>query len=126
MGRVNDIVGTVGGVILVLELLVLLVLLIGINAGLVFGLRWVHGKTGFVHEKRQLAQTWLVRYVDRGSTALATPVIVSTSLWRGLKVGLHRATHWPTNSLNVPAALPARPRPAGEHPLPAAESPRVA
>lgn len=105
MGKINDWVGAIGGTIVVLELLILLVVLVGINFGLVLGLRWVRGKMSFVREKRLTGQSLVTKYVDRGASVVATPVIVSTSVWRGVKAGLYRATHWPVNA-QTPVVLP--------------------
>lgn len=110
MGQVNAWVGTIGGVIIVFELIVLLLILVAINGALVFGLRWVLRKRGIVHEKVTWARALVVRYVDRGANLAAAPVIVTTSVWRGLKVSLYRATHWPAGR----AASSATPPPAAQ------------
>lgn len=102
LANINDVVGAIGGTILCLELIVLLLILVGINAGLFLGLRWVLGRTGWAHEKIAWALGLVTRYVEKGAGLAAAPVIVGTSAWRGLKAGLHRATHWPAG-----AALPA-------------------
>ncbi len=115
MGNVNDWAGTIGGTILGLELIVLLLILVAINAGLALGLLWILRKMGWVHDKIVLAQALQAKFLDRGTRAAAMPVIASTSLWRGLKAGLHRATHWPPRGKTRPTpALPAaRPESAG-------------
>ncbi|HWE62314.1 MAG TPA: hypothetical protein VHB98_11440 [Chloroflexota bacterium] len=95
MGQINDWLGTIGGAILALELIVLLLILVGINAALALGLRWALRKSTFVHEKITWARALAVRYVDKGANLVAAPVIITTSAWRGLKAGLYRATHWP-------------------------------
>lgn len=94
MGTVNDVAGTIGGVIMVFELIVLLVLLIGVNAVLLIGLRWVRRKRSWISTKRATGQSLVDRYVDRAANAAAAPVIIVGSVWSGLKAGLHRATHW--------------------------------
>lgn len=94
MGKINDIVGAIGGTIMVLELIILIVVFIAIDVALLIGLRWVRGKETWVREKRQFGQSLVTRYVDRGAGIAAAPVIVCTSAWRGFKAGLHRATHW--------------------------------
>jgi hypothetical protein len=115
MGNVNDVVGTIGGVILAIELILLVLVLLAITAGLAIGLAWVRGQMGLVHEKIELVRSLQAKYVDRGTRAIATPVIVSTSTWRGLKAGVYRATHWsrvveapPSSAL--PVAPPDQPR----------------
>lgn len=95
MGTVNDIAGVIGGTILCLELIVLLLLLVAINGGLAFGLWWVARKMGFVREKRIWAMGLVQKWSDRAMRLAAEPVIRGTSVWRGLKAGLYRATHWP-------------------------------
>jgi hypothetical protein len=56
-----------------------------------------------VHEKVALGRALTERYVDRGANLVAAPVIVTTSAWRGLKVGLYRATHWSQERPLAPA-----------------------
>lgn len=112
MGNVNDWAGTIGGTILGLELIVLLLVLVAINAGLAFGLLWVLRKMGWVHDKIVFAQGLQAKLLDRGTRAAAMPVILSTSAWRGLKVGLYRATYWP------PRGKTRRPTPALPAPSP--------
>ncbi len=106
MGKVNDWVGTIGGTILGIELIVLLLLAVALNAVLAFVLWWVLRKTGWVHEKI----TWLLgieeKAVNRVAGVAAAPVIRTTSAWRGLKAGLHRATHWPHRRAEQPALPP--------------------
>ena len=94
MGTVNNVVGTIGGVIMVFELIALLLLLIGVNVVLLIALRWVRRKRTWVSEKRTVGQSLIHRYVDRAADIAAAPVIWSSSAWSGLKAGLHRATHW--------------------------------
>lgn len=118
MGTVNDWLGAIGGAILGIELIVLLVILVGINAGLAFGLRWVLRKTGMVHQKNQQIRVLVEKYVNRGAAVVASPVIVTTSVWRGLKAGLYRATHWPRT-----ATPPALPRQAGSVTTPGPATP---
>jgi hypothetical protein len=108
MGNVNDVVGIIGGVILAIELILLVLVLLVITAGIALGLAWVRGKMGLVHEKIELVRSLQAKYVDRGTRAIAMPVIVSTSVWRGLKAGVYRATHWPRMvQAPPPSALPA-------------------
>ena len=110
IGDVNNIAGVIGGAILCLELIGLLLVLVAINGGLAFGLRWVLGKMGFVHEKTNWALGLVDRYVNKGMNIIAAPVIVGTGAWRGLKAGLHRLTHWPASARPV---LPASSGAAG-------------
>ncbi len=105
MGSVNDWAGAVGGTILCLELIVLLLILVAINAGMAFGLWWVAKKMGWVHEKRIWVQGLIQKWSDRAMGVAAEPVIRGTSTWRGLKAGLYRATHWPQQ--RPTAAFPA-------------------
>ena len=111
MGNVNDWAGTIGGTLLGLELIVLLLILVAINAGLAFGLFWVLRKTDWVHTKIGIGQGLVGKVVDRGTRVAVMPVIVSTSVWRGLKAGLYRATHWPAVSRpsSMPQPLPSVP-----------------
>lgn len=110
MGDLNDFVGAVGGTIICLELIVLLVLLVAINAGLAFGLWWLLKHTKLVHEKIAWATGKYEHVVDKGLNVAAAPVIRSTSAWRGLKAGLYRATHWPRAEVRASvAALEAPP-----------------
>src|SRR5579862_7775604 len=107
MGSLNDIVGVIGGTILCLELIVVILLLLGLNAGLAFGLRWILRKSEWMHSKIEWALGLVTKNVDRGMNVIAAPVILSTSAWRGLKAGLYRATHWPASATQPTAVLPA-------------------
>ena len=95
MGAVNDAAGVIGGTILCLLLIIMLLLMVAINGGLAFGLWWVAKKMGWVHEKRVWAMALAQKWSDRAMALAAEPVIRGTSLWRGFKAGLYRATHWP-------------------------------
>jgi hypothetical protein len=116
MGTVNDWAGAIGGTILGIELVVLMLIIVVLNAGLAYGLWWVLKKMGWVHEKITWATGLVQKYVDRGANIVAAPVIRTTSFWRGLKAGVYRATHWPRR---VPA-------PAAGAQLPAAREPETA
>ena len=105
MGTVNDWAGAIGGTILGLELIVLLLIGVALNAGIAFGLYWVLKKMGWVRAKRIWATDLFTRYLNKGMNVIAAPVIVTTSFWRGLKAGLHRATHW-TPTAHIPASTP--------------------
>jgi uncharacterized membrane protein YedE/YeeE len=118
MGNVNDWVGTLGGTILGLELIVLLLVLVAINAGLAFLLMLALRKMGWVHDKIVFAQGLQAKFLDRGTRIAAMPVIVSTSVWRGFKAGLHRATHWPARGKVRP--MPVIPAPNPERVAPGA------
>ena len=105
IGDINNIAGVIGGTILCLELISLLLVLVAINGGLAFGLRWVLGKMGFVHEKTTWALGLVDRYVNKGMNIIAAPVIVGTSVWRGVKAGMHRLTHWPRPAAPAPPVI---------------------
>ena len=111
----TDTVGTIGGTILCIELIGLVLVLVAINAGLIFGLRWVLGKADWTRGKIDWATGLVNKYVDKGANIAAAPVIVTSSVWSGLKAGLYRATHWPksrTLALSQTVAVtPARPLP---------------
>ena len=114
LGDLTDTVGTIGGTILCIELIGLVVVLVAINAGLVFGLRWVLGKAGWTRGKIDWATGLVNKYVDKGANIAAAPVIVTSSVWSGLRAGLYRATHWPksrTLALSQTLATQARPLP---------------
>jgi hypothetical protein len=109
MGTVNDWAGAIGGTILGIELILLVLVLVLLNAGLAFGLWWVLKKMGWVHEKVTWATGLLEKVVDRSANIVAAPVIRTTSFWRGLKAGVYRATHWPKRAA-VPAPGAQQPR----------------
>jgi len=114
LGDLTDTVGTIGGTILCIELIGLVVVLVAINAGLVFGLRWVLGKAGWTRGKIDWATGLVNKYVDKGANIAAAPVIVTSSVWSGLRAGLYRATHWPksrTLALSQTLVTQARPLP---------------
>jgi hypothetical protein len=111
MGTLNTWLGDIGGTILGLELIVLLVLLTALNGALAFGLWWVLRKMNWVHGKVSWASGLVTRTVDKGANIAAEPVIRGTSLWRGGKAALNRATHWPR--VAAPEARPAKQLPAG-------------
>jgi|GEM_PF-2270175 len=114
LGDLTDTVGTIGGTILCIELIGLVVVLVAINAGLVFGLRWVLGKADWTRGKIDWATGLVNKYVDKGANIAAAPVIVTSSVWSGLKAGLYRATHWPksrTLALSQTLVTSARPLP---------------
>lgn len=113
IGDINNVAGVIGGTILCLELLGLLLVLVAINGGLAFGLRWVLRKMGFVHEKTTWAVGLVDRYVNKGMNIVAAPVIVGTSAWRGVKAGLRRLTHRPR-----PAAIALSAQPVAEVAVP--------
>lgn len=102
MGEINDWVGAIGGTILVLELIVLLILLAGINLALALLLRWVLRKRGMVHEKIVWAQALVDRFVNKGADVAAAPVIRTTSAWRGLQAGFRRALRRPKPAPALP------------------------
>jgi hypothetical protein len=106
VGNVNDWAGTIGGTILGLELIIVLVIGVAINAGIAFGLYWVLKKMGWVHDKVAWALRLYEKYVEKAANVAAAPVIRGTSFWRGIRAGIHRATHWP-QSTQPPAMLPA-------------------
>ena len=93
----------------------LVLVLVAINAGLVFGLRWVLGKAGWTRGKIDWITGLINKYVDKGANIAATPVIVTSSVWSGLKAGLYRATHWPkSRAVSLPQTVvvtQARPLP---------------
>ena len=95
MGSVNDFVGAVGGTIVCLELIVVLILVVAINGGVAFGLWWVLKHMKSVHEKVVWATRKYESVLDKGLNVAASPVIRTTSFWRGFKAGLYRVTHWP-------------------------------
>jgi len=95
LDTINDWAGGIGGAILCLELIVLLLIMVAINAGLAFGLYWLLRKVGWAHEKIEWGRGLVHKYVDKGANIVAAPVILTSSAWSGLKVGLYRATHWP-------------------------------
>ena len=109
MGTVNTWVGAIGGAILGIELILGLIVLVAINLVLALGLRWVLRKQGLVHDKITWALSLVDRSVNKGAGVAATPVIKSTSVWRGLKAALHRATHWPKAAQPPAPQLPAQP-----------------
>lgn len=114
LGDLTDTVGTIGGTILCIELIGLVVVLVAINAGLVFGLRWVLVKADWTRGKIDWATGLVNKYVDKGANIAAAPVIVTSSVWSGLKAGLYRATHWPksrTLALSQTLVTQARPLP---------------
>jgi len=108
VGNVNAFVGALGGTILCLELLVLLLLLVAINAGMAFGLWFVLKKMGFVHRKLAWATGRVESIVDKASNIAAAPVIRTTSAWRGLRATAYRATHWPPRPAVTAAPAPAK------------------
>ncbi len=95
MGTINDFVGVVGGTIVCIELIVVLILVVAINLGIAFGLWWVLKHMKAVHEKIVWATRKYEGVLDKGLNVAASPVIRTTSFWRGFKAALHRATHWP-------------------------------
>lgn len=115
LGDLTDTVGTIGGTILCIELVGVVVVLLAINAGLIFGLRWVLGKADWTRGKIDWAAGLVNTYVDKGANIAAAPVIVTSSVWSGIKAGMYRATHWPTSrTLALPKTVvvtPARPLP---------------
>ncbi len=106
MGTLNDWAGAIGGTVLGIELILLLIIGVALNAGIAFGLYWVLKKMGWVHEKIAWATRLNEKYVDIAANVAAAPVIRTTSFWRGIKAGVRRATHWPQATGPV-ALLPA-------------------
>jgi len=116
MGALNDFVGAVGGTIVCLELIILLVLGVAVNFAIAFGLWWVLKHMNFVHEKIAWATRKYEHVVDKSLNVAAAPVIRTTSVWRGVKAGLHRATHWPrAPRVSRPAESAVAERPRADH-----------
>jgi hypothetical protein len=114
MGTVNDWVGAIGGTILAIELVVLCLILLLITAALAYGLWWVLKKMNLVHEKVSWATALLQKYTDKAAAIVAAPVIRTTSVWRGLKAGIYRATHWPRRQRVIVATAPSQTGPEAE------------
>ena len=64
-------------VLLIMELLVVLLLFAGIAGGLAFGLHWARGKTEWAGNKAEAGLSTAARYVDKGTTMAAQPMIVA-------------------------------------------------
>ncbi len=106
-------------VILLVELIVVILILAGVSGGLVFGLRWVRGKTGWAFGK---ANTYIGagrQYLHKGTDFVAKPFIVAGAFAdqvRGTARAIQeqvRRNHAP-RIFEEPLAVSAGPTPAAE------------